>query len=330
MWNVFSEEDGRSIISSFCLTSERDTSIFQFDLFLRFASGLVAHSSEKWIDEAFPVILSISLQKASIESQLEAWSNLARNVKLRSSVWADAQVRSKVIQTLLIRPSDNQVYKALVVLWIMSFNPSCLVGSLDPSEIVSIIHKILTHTRNEKVTRTLLGLTLNLLGSEEFADFIIEGDILPFVGNLEYDKWKDSDIYSEARELAQRLSQATASCSNISRYSRELHTGTLKWSFLHTEKFWSENFKAFEQDGFALIKKLVDLLGSSLDPVSLSVACFDLGEFARYHPLGKKVVNQLGAKESVMRLMNSASREVSREALLCTQKVMLNNWRQFS
>lgn len=55
-----------------------------------------------------------------------------------------------------------------------------------------------------------------------------------------------------------------------------------------TEKFWRENVMAFENDEFRAIRKLVKLLDTTTDKTTLAVVCYDLGEFARLHPAGKK------------------------------------------
>ena len=92
------------------------------------------------------------------------------------------------------------------------------------------------------------------------------------------------------------------------------------------------------------------------------MACYDLGEFARFHPEGRRVLHQLGysclfsqlfidlylgAKTRLMQLINHENNglavvapamlifafcvvcvclAVSQQALLSVQKVMLNNW----
>ena len=53
------------------------------------------------------------------------------------------------------------------------------------------------------------------------------------------------------------------------------------------EKFWRENVMVFEKDEFITIQKIERLLDSD-DPATQAVACYDLGEFARLHPAGKK------------------------------------------
>ena len=40
----------------------------------------------------------------------------------------------------------------------------------------------------------------------------------------------------------------------MERYEKELRTGSLNWGLLHTDKFWRENYMAFEQKDFELIR----------------------------------------------------------------------------
>jgi len=89
-----------------------------------------------------------------------------------------------------------------------------------------------------------------------------------------------------------------------------------------------------EQGSLAAIANILKALASLImaattDKQTLAVACHDIGEFVALHPLGKRKVAQLGIKERVMELMGlegEESRELRREALLCCQKIMLNNW----
>lgn len=85
--------------------------------------------------------------------------------------------------------------------------------------------------------------------------------------------------------------------SNFERYVLEVNTGALRWSILHSEKFWAVHFGKFEQDEFSIISKLVKLLYTSEDPTTIAVACFDLGEFARLYQNGKKICQKFGVKD---------------------------------
>lgn len=86
----------------------------------------------------------------------------------------------------------------------------------------------------------------------------------------------------------------------------------LEWSPVHTEKFWKENVKKFDDNDYRkiinetnqkykllkmlilqcfpvleLIKKLVGLLDSDRLK-NVAIACYDIGEFCRFHPFGRK------------------------------------------
>ena len=70
----------------------------------------------------------------------------------------------------------------------------------------------------------------------------------------------------------------------------------LTWSPVHTEKFWQAAFIYFnESDNLELIKQEINFLKTQQEPgvnshdldTRKAVACFDLGEFARYFPSGR-------------------------------------------
>jgi len=58
----------------------------------------------------------------------------------------------------------------------------------------------------------------------------------------------------------------------------------------------------------------------------VSIACYDLGEWARFYPNGRSLVKKLGGKDIVMGLIDSENPEVARNALQCVSKIMVTNW----
>lgn len=74
----------------------------------------------------------------------------------------------------------------------------------------------------------------------------------------------------------------------------------------------------------------------------LSVACYDIGEFVRFHPRGKayvlivslkvfltlfcRIITQIGLKLDIMKLMTHENPEVKKQALFAIQKTMVTNW----
>lgn len=72
-----------------------------------------------------------------------------------------------------------------------------------------------------------------------------------------------------------------------------------------------------------ILRVLLTILDTSTDPRTLAVACFDLSQFIQTHPAGRVIVTDLKAKERVMKLMNHENAEVTKNALLCIQRLFL-------
>lgn len=77
--------------------------------------------------------------------------------------------------------------------------------------------------------------------------------------------------------------------SSYDEYVTEIRSGRLEWSPVHrSEKFWRENAHNLNERNYELLKILISLLDTSKDPLILSVACFDLGEYVRHYQRGKQ------------------------------------------
>ncbi|MED6111981.1 hypothetical protein PIB30_057378 [Stylosanthes scabra] len=87
--------------------------------------------------------------------------------------------------------------------------------------------------------------------------------------------------------------------------------------------FWRDNIAHFEENDFQIIRVLITILDTARDPRTLAVACFDLSQFIQHHPSGRLIVADLKAKERVMKLMNHENVEVTKNALLCIQRLFL-------
>jgi len=216
------------------------------------------------------------------------------------------------------------LYKCLFSVWMLSFNPTCL-AALEKTQVASMLKDTFLNSRVEKVIRIGLNALRNCLKSKELSAQIVEKGAMEPLQQLEFEKWRDPELYDEIRDMCSLVSARVNELSNFDRYEKEISSGNLQWGFIHSEKFWNENVMKFEKDEFRAIKTLAGLLSSN-NPTTLAVACHDIGEFVRLHPVGKRTVGKVGAKDSVMSLMSHPDREVAREALLCVQKLMLNRW----
>mmetsp|Transcript_16511 Transcript_16511/g.35587 ORF Transcript_16511/g.35587 Transcript_16511/m.35587 type:complete len:444 (+) Transcript_16511:118-1449(+) len=278
-------------------------------------------------DEAVDLVKSLqSGSSLSDLGKLEAIVNLMKTDQFRAAVWKVPGV-SEVITTVSAQGAPPFLYKCVFAMWLLSFEDGSNV-SLPIETLVGKIRQILAVSRVEKVIRLSLTVLKNYLTKKAFAVEVVEQGLLEIVQQLEYEKWRDTELYDDIRELASQISLRVTDMSSFERYEKELNEGTLKWGFIHSSKFWADNVLKFEQNDFRALKLLVGLLGSG-DPTTLAVACHDIGEFVTCHPLGKKQVANMNVKDRVMLLMGSTNpdhREVRREALLCCQKIMLNKW----
>jgi len=247
----------------------------------------------------------------------------------RPHLWKAHSIRSFVLDIDYKNEASAIVYKYIFVMWQLSFDSS-LIAQLKEINIVAKLQEILSTNRVEKVVRISLTLLKTLLEKRLLCEEIVEAGMHEAVKNLEYEKWRDAELYDEIRALGGHIGTEMKELSNFDRYERELDSGKLSWGFVHDTKFWGENVMKFDQNDFRAVKTLAKLLHST-DPTTLAVACHDIGEFVTLHPLGKKTISTLLVKERVMELMGASGddyRDVRREALLCCQKIMLNKWQE--
>ena len=60
-----------------------------------------------------------------------------------------------------------------------------------------------------------------------------------------------------------------------------------------------------------------------------AVACYDLGEFARFFPLGKEFLEERNTKGYLAELMTgNNSAELKKEAITAYQKMLMHSWGQ--
>ena len=136
-------------------------------------------------------------------------------------------------------------------------------------------------------------------------------------------KYKDQDIISDMQKVSECLNETVRELSTFDMYSSEVMSGNLQWSPVHkNEIFWRENIIKFDEK---IIAQLIKLLSDDDDTVR-EVACYDLGEIARFHPDGKKIVSKLNGKSKLMANLQNKNSKIAKQALLAVQKLMVSNW----
>lgn len=68
---------------------------------------------------------------------------------------------------------------------------------------------------------------------------------------------KDKDIIEDLEYVGTILEKNLKILSSFEKYVKEINTQVLDWSPVHSEKFWKENVKKFEDQDFLLIRYFI-------------------------------------------------------------------------
>jgi len=220
------------------------------------------------------------------------------------------------------------LYQTIYCLWILTFNEKIAAKVHREEGLILRIVEIIRKKAKIKIRRIALATLKNILGkSKANNQQMIEAGFPRVLRYLNQQKWGDEDIDNDLKILTETLETEVDEMTSFDIYRKEIHSGNLQWSPVHkSEKFWKENIGRFEENNFEVISVLVNILKESKDPLQLSVACYDLGEFVRLHPRGRREISDKDGKKVIMMLMTHANEEVQKYALLCVQKMFVNNW----
>ncbi|KAL0275230.1 UNVERIFIED_CONTAM: hypothetical protein PYX00_003155 [Menopon gallinae] len=240
---------------------------------------------------------------------------------------------STLMNVLLHRVNFQVQYQLIFCLWVLTYNP-LLAEKMNHFKVIPILADILSDSVKEKVTRIILAVFRNLIEkpedsqiSKEHCIAMVQCKVLKQLSILEQRKFDDEDICSDVVYLNEKLQASVQDLSSFDVYATEVKSSRLEWSPVHkSAKFWRENAGRLNEKNYELLRILIHLLETSRDPLVLSVASFDIGEYVRHYPRGKNVIEQLGGKQLVMQLLGHEDPNVRYEALLAVQKLMVHNW----
>jgi V-type H+-transporting ATPase subunit H len=239
---------------------------------------------------------------------------------------------STLLSVLSGRVNFQVQYQLIFCLWVLTFNP-LLAEKMNKFNVIPILADILSDSVKEKVTRIILAVFRNLIEkpedhqvSKEHCIAMVQCKVLKQLAILEQRKFDDEDVTADVEFLTEKLQSSVQDLSSFDEYSTEVKSGRLEWSPVHKSKFWRENAQRLNEKNYELLRILIHLLETSKDPLVLSVASFDIGEYVRHYPRGKHIIEQLGGKQLVMHLLAHEDPNVRYEALLAVQKLMVHNW----
>ncbi|XP_060210098.1 V-type proton ATPase subunit H-like [Lycium barbarum] len=228
----------------------------------------------------------------------------------------------------LISPASTQqsiqlLYETCLCVWLLSYyEPG--IEYLATSRVVPQLIEVVKGSTKEKVVRVVILTLRNLLSKGTFGAQMVDLDVLQIVQNLKAQAWSDEDLLDALNKLEEGLKENIKKLSSYDKYKQEVLLGNLDWSPMHKDPlFWKENINNFEENGFQILRVLMTILDTSSDARTLAVACYDLSQFIQCHPAGRVIVADLKAKERVMKLLNHETAEVTKNALLCIQRLFL-------
>ncbi|KAK6783620.1 hypothetical protein RDI58_017074 [Solanum bulbocastanum] len=261
----------------------------------------------------------------SIPSTINCLSTLLKEPVVRSSF-----VRADGVKLLvpLISPASTQqsiqlLYETCLCVWLLSYYEPA-IEYLATSRALPRLIEVVKGSTKEKVVRVVILTLRNLLSEGTFSAHMVDLGVLQIVQSLKAQAWSDEDLLDALNQLEQGLKENIKMLSSFDKYKQEVLLGHLDWSPMHKDPiFWRENINNFEENDFQILRVLITILDTSSDARTLAVACYDLSQFIQCHSAGRIIVNDLKAKERVMRLLNHENAEVTKNALLCIQRLFL-------
>ncbi|XP_055593061.1 V-type proton ATPase subunit H isoform X2 [Uranotaenia lowii] len=240
---------------------------------------------------------------------------------------------STLISILSSRVNFQVQYQLVFCLWVLTFNP-LLAEKMNKFNVIPILADILSDSAKEKVTRIILAVFRNMIEKPEDSQVakehciaMVQCKVMKQLQILEQRRFDDEDISADLEFLIEKLQNSVQDLSSFDEYATEVKSARLEWSPVHkSAKFWRENAQRLNEKNYELLRILVHLLETSKDPLVLSVASYDIGEYVRHYPRGKTIIEQLGGKQLVMQLLSHDDPNVRYEALLAVQKLMVHNW----
>jgi V-type H+-transporting ATPase subunit H len=224
-------------------------------------------------------------------------------------------------------------YQLINCLWLLTFDKQ-IAEMFVQYPVVPVLAKILAEALKDKVIRIIMAFFRNMISVPEDKDVVaqyllamIQCKVPKTIELLEAKDFDDIELKEDLDFLVKQLDESMQEVSSFDEYAQELKSNRLEWSPVHkSDKFWRENAGRLNDNNYELLRILASLLNIDGDPLVLAVAAHDIGEYVRCHPRGRKILEQLGCKTRVMQLMLHADSSVKYQALLATQKIMVDNW----
>jgi len=210
------------------------------------------------------------------------------------------------------------IYSSLYCIWMLSFHPQ-VRKTMTVSPLFNNLCLLLRHCQEkDKVVRMCLAILRNLLNIQQNNRHMISFNLDRIIQNIKVrpSVMADRDVVDDIEAIEEALDKVKEELSSYDVYQSEVTAKNLEWSSpIHkSDKFWQEN--CYKIADSPVLSHLKEILDTEENYTVLCVACWDIGEFVRFHPQGKILVNQLQIKEPLVKLPSTRTQKCA--AKLCS------------
>lgn len=268
-------------------------------------------------------------------------------VKYRDSFGPTGLPLLQAVASQNIAPLKFQLlYEVCMCIWLCLYNKE--LAATPAVALVATLASVTRQITKEKVRRMSVASLRSLTACRENRHAMIACHVEKLAASLLSQKLTDQEYADDLQALATALMTEVTEMSSWDMYRTEVLSGQLDWSPVHrSERFWREYVGLFEGNNWEILAKLQQILQSPDSSArAIAVCCYDIGEFARFHPRGKQFVHssfvlvlffcfhfflcanrvlaKFDFKMDLMKLLTHTDSEVRKNALFSLQKLMSN------
>ncbi|KAG0251546.1 H(+)-transporting V1 sector ATPase subunit H [Mortierella polycephala] len=251
---------------------------------------------------------------AVVDLAVQVLESVLRQRDLRSVYWNTPHAMDALVRLLKTEsPTPQMQYQVIYCFWVLTFDTEIAQDLNRKYDVIPQLVEIAKSAIKEKVIRVIISTLRNLVEKAPEANLAAMAAVklLTFSENLSTRKWSDTEILEDVNYLKAELEENFQTLTTFEVYQAELLSGRLIWSPPHqSDLFWTKNWRELKKENYALLRTLARLLSTASDPVVLSVAANDIGQYVKRDPSSKKFLQEIGVKQRIMELMSHPDQEV--------------------
>ncbi|KAG0282010.1 H(+)-transporting V1 sector ATPase subunit H [Linnemannia gamsii] len=251
---------------------------------------------------------------AVVDLAVQVLESVLRQRAVRPIYWNSPHAMDALVKILKTEaPTPQMQYQVIYCFWILTFDTEIAQDINRRYDVIPPLVEIAKSAIKEKVIRVIISTLRNLVEKAPEANLAAMAAVklLTFTENLSTRKWSDGEILEDVNYLKAELEENFQTLTTFEVYQAELLSGRLIWSPPHqSDLFWTKNWRELKKENYALLRILARLLSTAGDPIVLSVAANDIGQYVKRDPSSKKFLQELGVKQRIMELMSHPDQDV--------------------